>query len=310
MHKEEWIAITGANEARNGFFTFTQADVWNQLKPRDPYGNKGTFGKALIIAGSYQMAGAAILSAKAALRGGCGMVRVVTVECNRIILQTACPESLLGTYEEGEARDGLQERLYAWMDWADAVLIGPGLSMSDTAKTLLELVCTCCKKPLIIDADGLNLLARELDLLEECPQDVILTPHMGEMSRLLGCEISEITGHMTSFGEAFAEAHRVVLALKNARSVVCAGNHKTYLNSTGNDGMATAGSGDVLAGLMVSLLAQGYDAYTAACLGMYIHGAAGDLMAEEVGRAALMASDLWDGIGKCLLKFERLRDTV
>lgn len=252
-------------------------------------GNKGTFGKVLVIAGSRNMAGAAILSARAALAAGCGMVMVLTDECNRTILQTAVPEALLATYDE----EIDEEVAFNALDWASCILIGPGLSMSDEAKKLLDIVLeNVDRKPLVLDADALNILSEEANAIKLAGKEVIITPHIGEMARLVGMPISEIQTHMIETAEAFSTHHGVTVVLKDAVSVIASPRRKTYENRSGNSGMATAGSGDVLAGLIVGLVAQGVKNADAAVLGAYMHGRAGDFAAEEKTAYSMTASDI------------------
>ncbi|MBR1628223.1 MAG: NAD(P)H-hydrate dehydratase [Lachnospiraceae bacterium] len=252
-------------------------------------GNKGTFGKALIVAGSRNMAGAAILSARAALSSGCGMVMVLTDECNRVILQTAVPEAILATYDGQVDEEVVQNA----MDWATCMLIGPGLSMNDTSKYLVDFVLDMpTSKPIVVDADALNILSEEANTNRLAEKSVIVTPHVGEMGRLVGLPVSEIHSHMIETAEAFSTHHGVTVVLKDAVSVISSPGRRTFENHSGNSGMATAGSGDVLAGLIVGLLAQGMKNPDAAILGAYMHGRAGDFAAEEKTEYCMMASDI------------------
>ena len=259
------------------------------LPKRDKAGNKGTFGKVLLIAGSENMSGAATLAAKAAYRTGAGMVKVVTVPENREILQQTVPEALMqtGTDLTAEVRD-----------WADVVVIGPGIGKDSRAYELLEQVLKNCRLPLVIDADGLNLLAEHVQLRNLCREagkggrKIILTPHMGELSRLTGKPVAVLKECPADYGRELAEELGAVVVAKDARTLVCAGSEKVYVNLTGNSGMATAGSGDVLAGMLGALLAQGMKPYEAACAGVYLHGAAGDRAASELGEYGCMAGDL------------------
>ncbi|MBR1635668.1 MAG: NAD(P)H-hydrate dehydratase [Lachnospiraceae bacterium] len=264
--------------------------TFGRLVPkRRENGNKGTFGKVLVIAGSRNMAGAAILSARAALAAGCGMVMVFTDECNRTIIQTAVPEALLATYD-GEIDE---EVAYNALDWASCILIGPGLSMSDEAKRLVDITLEeTVNKPIVLDADALNILSEEANAMKLAGKSVVITPHVGEMARLVGMPISEIQTHMTETAEAFSTHHGVTVVLKDAVSVIASPRRKTYENHSGNSGMATAGSGDVLAGLIIGLIAQGVKNADAAILGAYIHGRAGDFAAEEKTAYAMTASDI------------------
>lgn len=279
---------------------FTAEDL-ALLPARRSHSNKGTFGNVLAVAGSRNMAGAAVLCARAAFAVGCGLVRVFTPEENRVVMQTAVPEAVLCTYRPGEpCRGGIAEAL----SWADAVVIGPGIGMSEASAELLEQILTEAAVPVLLDADALNLAAREPErffpLLAGCAersgQAVIVTPHLGEMSRLTGMLVSEIQGSLIQTAEDFAARHGVVCVLKDARTVTGMPGGGSFLNLSGNCGMATAGSGDVLSGVITSLLAQGLGVATAAPLGVYLHGLAGDLMRQETGTAGMQASDLVTGL--------------
>lgn len=264
----------------------------NRVLPlRKPEGNKGTFGKVLLIAGSINMAGAAILAAKAAYRAGAGMVKVITPAENRIILQETVPEALLGT----------EENLEESLQWADVAAVGPGMGMDEKALACLKKVIWDSKIPLLIDADGLNLLAEEWELqamLAAQERELILTPHMGEFARLTGKTVAELKERPDFYGRELAARLGAVVAVKDARTFVCAQHKAVCVNIVGNSGMATAGSGDVLAGIAAGLLAQGMSAYEAACVGVYVHALAGDRAAKENGEHGLMAGDILNGIGK------------
>ena len=240
-------------------------EVRELLPKRNPAGNKGTFGKVLLVAGSLNMAGASILAARGAYRAGAGMVKVITHQENRTILQQAVPEALLGTYED----------LAESISWADVLVIGPGLGMSEESYGALKILLSEPGKPLVVDADGLNLLAKYPELkalLAEAGKngrDIILTPHVGELARLAGCTVSECKENLWVIADKVAEELHAVVAAKDARTFICAKDAPICLNVSGNSGMATAGSGDVLAGIIGALAAQGMSAYRAASVGAY-----------------------------------------
>ena len=255
-------------------------------------GNKGTFGKVLLVAGSRNMAGAAVLAARAAYRTGAGMVKVVSVEENRIILQQAVPEALFGTEED------LKESL----QWADVIALGPGLGKGEKAlESLRQAVCGS-GKPLVADADGLNLLSEQRELGRLLWEQgaggrkIILTPHPGELARLTGKSVRECQSSLPETAmELAAEIHGTVAA-KDARTIVCKAGHAVCVNLSGNSGMATAGSGDVLTGIIAALLAQGMEEFEAAAIGVYIHGKAGDRAAGKTGEYACMAGDVAESL--------------
>lgn len=269
---------------------FAYDEEGRELLPgRNKAGNKGTFGKVLLIAGSKNMAGAAVLAARAVYRTGAGMVKVVTAEENRVIIQQTVPEALLETEPE------LSENL---SNWADVIVIGPGLGRDERAIRLLRQVLEGCRLPLVIDADGLNLLAEHSELMKVLEQHgyedrkIVLTPHMGELSRLTGKTVSELKDNPAGNAKALSEKLHVVVAAKDARTFVCRENGSTCVNLTGNNGMATAGSGDVLAGIIGGLLAQGMEAFAAASVGVYLHGKAGDRVSAAIGEHSCMAGDI------------------
>ncbi len=265
------------------------------LLPRRPGdGHKGTFGKILLVAGSVNMAGAALLAAKASYRMGAGMVKVITAKENRVILQTAVPEALLGTDRE----------LTASLEWADAIVIGPGLGKGDGALEALRHVIDYGEKPLVIDADGLNLLAESEMLQEKLAaqgtegRQIVLTPHVGELSRLMCLSVQELKQDLWKYANELARRLHVTVAAKDARTIVCREGGPSCLNLDGNNGMATAGSGDVLAGAMGTLLAQTKDGFTAASLAVCFHGRAGDMAAAEKGLQGCMAGDIAEALGR------------
>ncbi len=267
-----------------------------KLVPRDANGNKGTFGKILIIAGSHNMSGAAYLCGKAAYRMGSGLVRILTCEENREILQKMLPEAVLVTYKDGEEVD-LKEH----MKWADCIVAGPGIGKSDQAYSIMSQVMDTDKK-LVIDADGLNIISEHRELEEKLGKNMIITPHIGEMARLSQKEISDIKENVLQAATDFALEHNIVVVLKDARTIVADGSTQMrYINSSGNDGMGTAGSGDVLAGVLGSLYAVDNCAFNSAINAVYLHGMAGDMAASKLGNAGVMASDIANMINETLI---------
>lgn len=287
------------------------------LPKRPAYSNKGTFGKVAVIAGSRNMAGAAYFSAYAAGRTGAGLIKVVTTECNRGILQTKLPEAMLTTYaEDAEANTGEANRaditaaVQDAISFATALVIGPGLGKSETAgklvrKTVSELKQLGEKAPVSVwDADALNLLsefAKEAGCteLEEriafyeqfLPEHAILTPHPGELSRLTGRPVKELLGDLCRTAAKVCRETKLVFVIKDAVTVVAQGTER-FVQTAGNSGMATGGSGDVLTGVIAALAAGGRRAFDAAADGVWLHGLAGDAAAGKLGEASLMASDI------------------
>ncbi len=258
------------------------------LPKREKTGNKGTFGKVLVMAGSPKMSGAAVLAAKAAYRCGAGMVKVISHPENREVIQISIPEALYGTYE-----DALDS-----MSWADVLVIGPGLGKSDEALALFKLVIQESKLPLVIDADGLNMVAQHEELQQELARQgqngrqMILTPHVGELSRLTKVSVEVLKENLAFYGKELAKQLHSVIVAKDAQTFICREKGAVCVNLCGNSGMATAGSGDVLAGVIAGLSAQGMDAFEAASVGVYVHAKAGDKAAAEIGEYACMAGDI------------------
>ena len=262
------------------------------LPPRRADGHKGTFGKALVIAGSWQICGAAYLSAMAALRSGIGMVKIYTEERNRAPLAAAFPEALLETYSEsGWDASPLQDAL----DWADAVLIGPGIGVGSTAEQILQYVLEHAARPLVLDADALNLLARDPEQLIAYEGSLTLTPHMQEMSRLTGKSVAVCKADPVAEACALATRLHATVVLKDAATVVAEPEQTVYLYDGGSSALATAGSGDVLAGLITGLITRfrGEDLPLAA-LAVAIHGACGCVMEERRSAATVLAGDLFE----------------
>lgn len=262
-------------------------------RPKDSH--KGTYGHLFIIAGSVGKTGAAVMAAKAALRTGAGLVTVGTprsclpmVAGGRVELMT---EPLLETEEKTISAEALPQAL-TLLKGKDALLIGPGIStQSGTAAFFAELLPEV-KLPVVIDADGLNILSLEPELLTRLPKTAILTPHPGEFARLVGLPLRDVIKRKLELAPAFAQKYGVVLVLKGYRTLVCAPDGRTYVNPTGNPGMATGGSGDVLSGMIGSFLMQDKEALQGALAAVYLHGLSGDLAVEKTGERALVAGDL------------------
>ncbi|MCM1026880.1 MAG: NAD(P)H-hydrate dehydratase [Roseburia sp.] len=281
------ISEIGFDGVNPGMFALDERTE-DLLPSRDNQGNKGTFGRVLLAAGSVNMAGAAILAARAAYRMGAGMVRVITPPENRVILQTAVPEALLGTEEDlGES-----------LAWADVIAVGPGLGTGDGALRILEKLIRESSLPLLIDADGLNLVAERRELRELLAaqgrrgRSVVLTPHMGELSRLTGKSVPELKEDPAGCGRELAMELQAVVAAKDARTFICRAEGPVCVNLSGCSGLATAGSGDVLAGMISGLMAQGMEPFRAACVAACIHGRRGEEISVRIGEHACMAGDL------------------
>ena len=269
------------------FYT-DEKDVKPLLKPRAKYSHKGHYGRALLVAGSRGMAGASVLAARAALRSGVGLLTVHLPSCNNVIMQVAVPEAMTSVDSSAVCfSDCIDVSAYS------AVAVGPGLGRSpESEKALLSLIDNCREAgvPMVLDADALNILSGNSEYLHRLPQGSVLTPHPGEFARLFG----KITNTLSAINSvrAFVRDYNVTIVLKGAHTVVIAPDSNLYFNSTGNPGMATGGSGDVLTGVVLALLAQGITAIDAARVAVYAHGLAGDIAAECKGHRALVAGDI------------------
>lgn len=255
------------------------------LRPRDPFGNKGTFGHGLLIAGSYGMAGAAIIAARACIRAGIGKLTIHTPKVNNSILQTSVPEAVLHHDE-----DNYHFATAVKMDAYNALAVGPGLGeKKDTAIAFIEQISHTLK-PLIIDADGLNILSGHKGWLQQIPKDAILTPHPKEFIRLFGESGSSYD--MLNQAREQAVHMQVYIVLKGHYTAICCPEGYVYFNPTGNSGMAKAGCGDALTGILLAFISQGYTAEDACRLAVYLHGLAGDLAARELTEESMTVNDL------------------
>lgn len=281
--------------------TYDQDDL-KRIPGRPAYSNKGTFGKVLVAAGCADMSGAAYLCGLTAYRMGAGLVKIMTVEENRQILQTLIPEAILASYDSRMAQEN-PERFHEMVErecaWADVVVLGPGIGRGDHTKLLVQEFMMNAYVPMVIDADGLNTIAAYPELTQYFTENIIITPHLGEMARLTGCPVSEIQQKLVETAVDYSAQYGIQCVLKDAATVVTGRDNQCYINSSGNSSMAKAGSGDVLAGTIAGLLALGEEIWDAAALGVYVHGVAGDRIRSRKGPHGLLASELADEIG-CL----------
>ena len=274
-----------------------------QLEPRRPDSHKGDYGRALLVGGSQGMPGAIALAGMAALRGGSGLVTLaVPAGVQQTVAGFEPGYMTMGLPEEsrGEVGPGAIGELEGRLDEFDGIGLGPGLGQGESAGELVLQLYQQVRCPLVLDADALNLLAGKCDDLETAGPR-IFTPHPGEFRRLLDSDLTSRDELETAAME-WAARQQAVLVLKGHQSLVTDGE-QSFHNTSGNAGMATGGSGDVLTGLLVALLCQGLQPYDAARLAVYLHGLAGDLAAEELGQQALIASDLVDFLGPAFLQY-------
>lgn len=293
------ISLLCMDDSTDVCYTLEPKDISSCLPVRTENSHKGSYGKVLMVTGSDGMAGAAYLSAKAAYICGAGLVQIYTPESNRMILQQLLPEAIISTYTEFEPT-----KLQALLDWSDVVCIGCGLGQSAVSHDILMYVLGHGEQPCVVDADGINLLSKCTEILEHTEHPIILTPHLKEMSRLTGKSVAEITADRMQLLIDVSNRWNAVFALKDARTIVSAKGHRHFVNTAGNQSMAKAGSGDVLAGTITGLLAGHLDPYMATVSGVYLHASGGDLAKKEYGSYSVLAENLIEQIGICMKEAE------
>lgn len=259
--------------------------------PRNRFSHKGHFGHALLIAGSYGKIGAAILSARACMRSGAGLLTCHIPQCGYEVLQSAFPEAMIRT----DYNSSFVTRIDHDLSLYESIGIGPGIGTASETRELLKELFTNYHRPVVLDADALNCIAQEKNLLNMIPANSILTPHPREFERLFGKSDNDFD--LLELGSERSKTLRLVIVLKGHHTAIFTPAGKTYFNDTGNAGMATAGSGDVLTGILTGLLAQGYSPENAALFGVFLHGLAGDIAAMAGSQEAMMASDIVENLG-------------
>jgi NAD(P)H-hydrate epimerase len=281
--------------------------VHTHLPIRPPNGHKGAFGRVLIVAGSTGMSGAAILCAKGALRAGAGLITLASPSVLNPILEVALPEVITIPLpdEDGHLTEAALDRLVPVLDRANLFAVGPGLSRDPAVGLFVLDLLKRVEVPVVIDADGLFPLADNLDLLERLSGRAVLTPHPGELAHLLGRPAEEIDQDRIEVVRAFAREHGIVLLLKGRPTAIGTPEGEVYLNPTGNTGLATGGSGDVLTGLIAGLMAGGATPTEGAILGAYLHGATADLLARDRAERSIIPSDLIDALPYAIAEVKR-----
>lgn len=277
-------------------YAYDNSDL-DKLPKRVNNSNKGTYGRVAVIAGSKNMSGAAFLCSKAAYSTGAGLVKIYTHESNRTILQSQLPEAVMMTYDDYE---GALACIEDALQWATVIVVGPGLGVDTVSERMLYELLMNAEVPMVVDADALNILSNNIELLRTSSVQIIMTPHMKEMSRLIQRPVEEIAKNRFAIAREFAKKMQVTLVLKDAKSIATNGGQQTYMNLAGNNGMSTGGSGDVLAGIIAGMLAGGLTLADAARMGTYVHCRAGDLAAEHKGNYAMLASDIISYIGEVM----------
>ena len=288
--------------------SITAEMVAQRLPVRPIDSHKGTFGRLLTVCGSYGMAGAALLCARGALRSGVGLLTAAVPDPVYPLLASAVPEAVflpMPETAEGAFSADAAEPLLEAAAGATAVVVGPGLGTGEEQTALVGELVRHCPRPLVLDADGINAITPHILVEETVSAPRILTPHPGEMARLLDVTVDQVQRHRWEIARRFADAYSVTLVLKGHRTLVSAPGRPVLENPTGNPGMATGGSGDVLTGMIGALVAQGMDPYYAAACGVYLHGAAGDRAAARLSQYSMLPGDLIEELPDLFLQFEK-----
>ena len=267
--------------------------------------NKGDYGKAFIVSGSKGMTGSGCLCGKAALRSGAGLVYLGVPNSMISVYSIYVPETIqipLDDSTDGILLPEASDIILSYLDKMDVLAIGPGLSQHVDIKTMVFNTILKCKKPMVIDADALNVISADVSIFKQLKAPAIITPHPGEMSRLTGLSIEEIQASRQEVASSFSEKWGVITVLKGHNTIIACPSGEVFINSTGNPGMSTAGSGDVLTGIISSFVGQGLQPLNAAIAGVYIHGLAGDIASLAKGFHGLIASDIIECLPEAILK--------
>lgn len=284
----------------------SENEVKSILPQRPCLAHKGTFGHALNICGSMRMQGAAVLAAKGACRMGAGLVTAAFPDAAYNAVSPKLTEPLLLPLpcdEQGFLTADAFEEIDEKMQKSTAVLAGCGLGVTQGTKQIIQLLLLNSQAPLVLDADALNIIAENISLLKKSNSNIVITPHPGEMSRLCGKSVDEISANPVRTALLFAKEHNITVVLKGANTVVCAPGCPVYINSTGNPGLSRGGSGDLLAGMIVSLLAQGMSTFSAACCAVYLHGLCADRFAQTASTRFMLPGDIADNMPELLKDF-------
>ncbi|MFN4146711.1 MAG: NAD(P)H-hydrate dehydratase [Runella sp.] len=279
------------NQTQTSYYCITSQKIASLIRKREKFVHKGTFGHALLIGGSYGKIGAVVLSAKACMRSGVGLLTVQLPRCGYDILQTSLPEAMVLPDWHWSVNTTMTE-----VEPYSAIGIGPGLGKDPLTLRFLRQLLPSIKLPAVFDADALNLLAENSSLLDLLPANSILTPHPKEFERLIGKKWADDFEKLVLL-QNFSQKYQVIVCLKGAHTAIALPEGRIWFNTTGNPGMATAGSGDVLTGIITGLLAQGFTPENAALFGVYQHGMAGDRAAAHCTQPALIASDIINHMG-------------
>jgi ADP-dependent NAD(P)H-hydrate dehydratase / NAD(P)H-hydrate epimerase len=294
--------MTAIDNYLSGFHSpytiFDKSKALALYKTRDPFAHKGNFGHALILAGSYGKIGAALLASRACLTSGAGLLTTWLPACGYDIIQTALPEAMVRSDDNEFHLTGFPSNLETYQ----AAGLGPGIGTHDETVYMLKKFIPAFRKPLVLDADALNIISHSPELLSGLHQNTILTPHPKEFDRLFGASTNDFS--RIELAKKMAVQYRIIIVLKGHFTAVISSDAHISINNSGNAGMAKGGSGDALTGIITSLLCQSYNPIQAATLGVYLHGSAGDLAASLYSEEAMLATDLIHCIGKTFLTWK------
>lgn len=294
------IAPVGINkwltaESDSVMETIEEQYLKDVLPPKKKSSNKGSVGTLLAVCGSFGMAGAAVMAAQAALKSGAGLLKMTMPKSIYSICAGYIPQAVFIPMEETEkgtlSRNNL-DKIISEIESCTAVMVGCGLNIDEDVEALVCEIIRHSAKPIIIDADGINVVAKHVNVLKEAKAPIVLTPHPGEMARLLGCRIADVQNDRLNVAKEFAMENNVTLVLKGANTIIASPNGKCMVNTTGNSGMSKGGSGDVLAGMLGAFVSQGADMFNSAAAAVFCHGKAGDITAQELGMLSMQPTDL------------------
>lgn len=290
-------------------FTYSFNEVKALFNKRNITGNKGDFGHVLCVCGSRNMIGAAVLSVKGALRSGAGLVSAAFPDCAYAPVASQLTESLmlpLKSNLQGTLSVGCLDQLLPALEKADAVLIGCGLGINGDTKEIVREVLANAKCPVIVDADGLNIVSGDIEMIKKATVPLIFTPHPGEMARLIQQPVNAVQSDRMGLTRAFADEHRLTLVLKGSNTLVASPeSHAVFVNSTGNSGMSKGGCGDLLAGMIAGFIAQGMPPLQACSAAVYVHGYVGETVSDELSLRGMLPGDMLDALPKTLGAFEK-----
>ena len=286
--------------------TITKAFVKSKFGKRAINSNKGSFGKQLNVCGSYSMPGAAVICAKAALKTGVGLLKCAFPKSIYPVMTSHLIQPLFAPLSENEDKTfsmGGLNRILEEIKWADSIALGCGIGNNDDTQVLCNQIIRESEAPIVLDADGINSILLNIDVLREAKAPLVLTPHPGEMARLINEDVSYVQRNRIDVAKAFANEYGCILVLKGANTVVTDGK-SVFVNTTGNAGMAMGGTGDMLTGMIASFIAQGLEPLDAAASAVYIHGLCGDITAKEISQRGMTIEDLTELLGSLMIEFE------